>query len=182
LQEVTQAWQPTQTFRSMTRASCLARVSGASWTCRSWLGGDEIGDALARGAEPRTPGAPDMAATCGEVSAPRRAAPGACARARRTSRPGPVIGSELLMRPPANGSSSEIRWLSRKPLRDSSAPGARCQAPSSLADRVPGPHRAGLHRLAVTHHAAQLAPGLSTQHQPPSATPAACAVTGFTCR
>jgi hypothetical protein len=44
----------------------------------------------------------------------------------------PVIGSELLMRPPANGSSSEIRWLSRKPLRDSSAPGASCQAPSAL--------------------------------------------------
>jgi len=30
------------------------------------------------------------------------------------------------------GSSSEIRWFSRKPLRASSAPGASCQAPSAL--------------------------------------------------
>ena len=52
----------------------------------------------------------------------------------------PVIGSELLMRrassapPPAlrNGSSSVIRWFSRKPFRASSAPGASCQAPSAL--------------------------------------------------
>jgi hypothetical protein len=30
LQDVTQAWQPTHTFRSMTSASCLARVSPGS--------------------------------------------------------------------------------------------------------------------------------------------------------
>ena len=44
----------------------------------------------------------------------------------------PVMGSELLIVPPSKGSSSLIRWLSRKPLRASSAPGASCQAPSAL--------------------------------------------------
>ena len=42
-----------------------------------------------------------------------------------------------------------------------------------LADRVPGPHRARLDRLAVAQHAAHLPQRLSTQHQPPSAMPAA---------
>ena len=34
--------------------------------------------------------------------------------------------------PSVKGSSSLMRWLSRKPLRDSSAPGASCQAPDAL--------------------------------------------------
>jgi hypothetical protein len=76
-----------------------------------------------------------MLAICGKLSS---GSPGSAGRMRtRTSyQPAwPVTGSELLMRPlavPAQGSSSLIRWLSRKPLRASSAPGASCQAPSAL--------------------------------------------------
>ena len=44
----------------------------------------------------------------------------------------PVTGSLLLMVPVPKGSFSLIRWFSKKPLRDSSAPGASCQAPSAL--------------------------------------------------
>ena len=97
----------------------------------------------------------------------------------------PVIGSELLMVPlavPAQGSSSLMRWFSRKPLRASSAPGASCHAPSALpmafqVYTVPGSTASLWRRMQRT-----LPQRLSTQHQPPSAIPAACAVTGFTCR
>ena len=84
--------------------------------------------------------------------------------------------------PEDRGSSSEIRWFSRKPLRDSSAPGASIQAPSALpiafqVHTVPG-STASLWRAMQRTRPQRL----STQHQPPSAMPAACAVAGFTCR
>jgi hypothetical protein len=48
LHDVTQAWQPTQTFRSMTSASCLASVSGlAGWVVLF----AEVGEHLAGAAE-----------------------------------------------------------------------------------------------------------------------------------
>jgi hypothetical protein len=44
----------------------------------------------------------------------------------------PVIGSELEIRAAPDGSSSEIRWLSKKPFCDSLASGVRFQAPAAL--------------------------------------------------
>ena len=79
-----------------------------------------------------------MAATCGELASAARARPGA-RRTRTSYQPAwPVTGSELLMRARGlalavrGGSSSVIRWFSRKPFLASSAPGASCQAPSAL--------------------------------------------------
>ena len=43
-------------------------------------------------------------------------------------------------------------------MRASSAPGCELPGAVGLADRVPGPHGAGLDRLAVAQHAAHLAP------------------------
>ncbi len=77
------------------------------------------------------------ACACGAHSSASSAAAGRM-RTRTSYQPAwPVIGSELLMRvappaPPSNGRSSLIRWFSRKPFLDSSAPGASCQAPSAL--------------------------------------------------
>ena len=92
-----------------------------------------------RAALPSTPGRAGIAAICGEVCSSASGSAGRM-RTRTSYQPAwPVIGSELLMRgrrracaPPGSGSSSEIRWFSRKPLRASSAPGASCQAPSAL--------------------------------------------------
>ena len=94
----------------------------------------------------------------------------------------PVIGSELLIPRSPSGNSlgdqvvqqeAQARFVGRR----GQLPGA-----AGLADRVPGPDRVGFRRLAVADHAANPAHLLSTQHQPPSAMPAAPAVSGLTCR
>jgi hypothetical protein len=83
-----------------------------------------------------------------------------------------VIGSELLMRACPAGSSSEMTWLSRKPSFDSLASGVQVPGAGSLADGVPGPHRARLHRLGVARLQRTLPHCDSTQIQSPSSMPA----------
>src|SRR5512147_409488 len=94
----------------------------------------------------------------------------------------PVIGSEFEIGPPDSlpGSSSEIRWFSRKPSRDSLASGARRHAPGALpiafhVHTVPGSTASEwLHRQRTLPH------GDSTHIDAPSSIPAARATFGLT--
>ena len=94
----------------------------------------------------------------------------------------PVIGSELDTRPESRGSSSLIRWLSRKPRRASFASGARFHAPAALpmafqVHTVPGSTASVWRAMQRTRPQ-----GDSTQIQSPSSIPKARAVLGLTCR
>ena len=106
------------------------------------------------------PGAAGIVAICGKLSSGSSGSAGRM-RTRTSYQPAwPVIGSELLMvsRPAPERQLLADQVVQQEALARLVGTGRELPGAVGLADRVPGPHRAGLDRLAVAQHAAHLAP------------------------